>query len=108
MKPSHLEPDDPRLGALLRESRPSPPLPPRFQENVWRRIEKAEGPMKAEAGATWLDVLAARVLRPRFAFAAAAALVLAGMLLGSHAGTQMARQDSEARYIAVVAPGLLR
>lgn len=108
MKPSNIEPDDPRLGALLRESRPSPPLPPRFQENVWRRIEGADAPVKATGDATWLDVLATWVLRPRFAFATAAALVLAGILLGAHEGTQIARQDAQARYLAAVAPNVLR
>ena len=73
---------DARLGALLRESRVSPALPPRFQEGVWRRIEEAAAPVKATGGITWLDALAALVLRPRFALATAAVLMVAGALLG--------------------------
>jgi hypothetical protein len=105
MNKENFNPDDARLGALLRASRPSPSLPPRFQEGVWRRIEDAAAPVKQES---WLDALAVLVLRPRFAFATVAALVLAGVLLGGYDGTQVARQDAQARYLAAVAPNPLR
>jgi hypothetical protein len=103
--PGSAEASDVRLGALLRQSRPSPSLPPRFQEGVWRRIEDAAAPAKPES---WLDALAVLVLRPRFAFATVSALVLAGVLLGAYDGTQVARQDAQARYLATVAPNPLR
>ena len=101
----NMKPNDARLSALLRESRLSPSLPPRFQENVWRRIENAEAPVKTES---WLDALAALILRPRFAFTTAAMLLFAGVLLGTHEGTQSARHDAQARYLAAVAPNSLR
>jgi hypothetical protein len=100
-----MNPDDAKLSALLRESRPSPALPPRFQENVWRRIEDAEARVKS---GSWLDALAALVLRPRFAFATVAALVLAGVLLGTYQGAHTTRQSEQARYLALVAPNPLR
>jgi hypothetical protein len=99
------EAGDARLGSLLHASRPSPALPPRFQDGVWRRIEEAEAPAKSES---WLDALAVLVLRPRFALATVSALVLAGVLLGAYDGTQVARQDAQARYLAAVAPNPLR
>ncbi|NJM55506.1 MAG: hypothetical protein HC841_05980 [Verrucomicrobiae bacterium] len=34
-------PDDPALNRLLRQWMPAAPLPPRFQERVWQRIEHA-------------------------------------------------------------------
>ncbi|MEO6035358.1 MAG: hypothetical protein ABIQ35_08895, partial [Verrucomicrobiota bacterium] len=34
--------DDETLRASLREWKENSPLPPRFQEHVWRRIERAE------------------------------------------------------------------
>lgn len=98
-------PDNRKLHALLRSARVSPPLPPRFQENVWRRIEAAESPAKTES---WMDALAALILRPRLAFVAAVVLLLAGGLLGVEAGMQTARQDAQARYVAAVAPNILR
>ena len=97
--------DDQKLSAALRESRVSPPLPPRFQENVWRRIEDAAAPAKSDS---WLDALAALLLRPRFACVTVAALVLAGVLLGAVQGAQLAKQGAEARYVALVAPDALR
>ena len=100
--------NDARLGALFRESRVSPALPPRFREGVWRRIEEAESPAPSVGSITWLDALATLVLRPRFAFAAAALLIVAGTTLGMREGTQMARQDAQARYLAAVAPDSLR
>src|SRR5579862_4851938 len=98
-------PNDAEISALLRESRESPPLPPRFRENVWRRIEDAAAP--ATTG-SWLEALAALILRPRFAYAAAAALIFAGALLGGYSGTQSAKQAEQARYVAYIAPNPLR
>jgi hypothetical protein len=48
------------------------------------------------------------VLRPRFAYATVATLVLAGALLGTYQGAQTARQTEQARYLAAVAPDALR
>lgn len=108
MEPTNLEPDDARLGSLLRDSRAAPPLPPRFHEGVWRRIEDAEAPVTPVGEPTWVDALVAWVLRPRLAFAFAATLMLAGILAGAHAGNQVARQDAATRYLTTVAPNPLR
>ena len=94
-----------QLQALLRESRATPALPPHFQQNVWRRIEDAES---AAPSATWLDALAALILRPRFAYAAAAALLLSGVILGVQEGRHVARHDAQMNYLASVAPHSLR
>jgi hypothetical protein len=99
------DPDDAEISALLRGSRESPALPPRFRENVWRRIEDAAAPAKP---ASWLEALAGLILRPRFAYAAAAALIFAGALLGGYSGAQSAKQSAQARYVAYVAPNPLR
>lgn len=93
--------EDTQLQALLRRHRPSPALPPRFQQNVWRRIEDAEAPASSES---WLDAFASLVLRPRFALTATAALVLAGVFLGAWEGRQHARHDAQINYLAAVAP----
>lgn len=105
MKENHNFPDDPQLRALLRQARVSPGLPPRFQQNVWRRIEDAEAPVKTE---TWLDAVAALILRPRFAVAAAAVLLLAGVFAGTLDGRQLARHDAQMNYLASVAPHAAR
>ncbi|HEX4350439.1 MAG TPA: hypothetical protein VH251_08625 [Verrucomicrobiae bacterium] len=105
MKESNQLPDDPQLGALLRQGRVSPGLPPRFQQNVWRRIEDAEAPAKSES---WLDALANLIMRPRFAVAAAVVVLLAGILTGTMEGRQMARHDAQMNYLASVAPQSVR
>lgn len=104
MKKENFNPADAKLGALLRESRATPALPPRFQENVWRRIEDAEAPARS---ASWLDTLAGLILRPRFALAAVAVLVLAGALVGMQEGRQAARHEAEMNYLTSVAPNPL-
>ena len=108
MKKENFNPADEKLGALLRASRVSPSLPPRFHEKVWRRIEDAEAPVKSGENITWLKALAALMLRPRFAYATIAALMLGGILLGAYNGVQTTRQNAEARYVALVAPNPLR
>lgn len=108
MNQENPNPADAKLSTLLHEARVAPALPPRFQENVWRRIENAEAPVPSQPGPSWLDALAALVLRPRFALAAAAALVVAGALLGVRTGNLAANQAAQARYLAAVAPAALR
>ncbi len=103
MKPTDLEPEDARLGTLLRESRPAPSLPPRFQENVWCRIDKTD----ATTHANWLDVLAGWLLQPRLAFAVAAVLVLTGLGLGWNKGERLVRNNAQARYLSAVSPNAL-
>jgi hypothetical protein len=105
MKNDNPIPAGANLGDLLHGARISPPLPPRFQENVWRRIENAGAPATP---ASWLDVLVALVLRPRFAVAAVTVLVLAGAFMGAMQGRQNARHEAQARYVASVAPAALR
>jgi hypothetical protein len=107
MNTENINPDDPKLSSLLRESRVTPSLPPRFQENVWRRIEGAE-PESSPGSLAGLEALLAWVLRPRLAFAAVAALIFLGAFLGVREGTQTARQDARAQYLSAVAPNSLR
>lgn len=52
---------------------------------------------------SWVESLAALVLKPRFAVASVCALVLAGALFGTIDGTAHARHDAQERYVAAVA-----
>ena len=99
------ENNDPSISAALRAARVTPALPPRFQQNVWRRIEDAESP---SAPASWLEALANLVLRPRFAVVAIAVLVLTGIFAGTLDGWQMARHAAQMNYLAAVAPHAAR
>lgn len=91
---------DGKLSSLLHESRPTPGLPPRFQENVWRRIEHNN---HAAPALNWVEALAALIMKPRFAFATVCTLVVVGVLLGLLNGNAHARQDAQERYLAAVA-----
>jgi hypothetical protein len=95
---------DAKVSALLRDTRTAPGLPPRFQEGVWRRIEAGE---TAETSFSRLDAFINRLLRPRFAVAAMAVVIVLGSLVGTHEGKQDVRQTAQARYLASEAPNSL-
>ncbi|MGA2245519.1 MAG: hypothetical protein ABSH48_11000 [Verrucomicrobiota bacterium] len=97
--------EDQPLNSLLREARTSPDLPPRFQQNVWRRIEDAEASANSDS---WLDGLANLILRPRLAVTLAAVLLLVGAAAGTLQGRQTARHDAQLNYLASVAPAAVR
>lgn len=100
---------DPALRAVLREWAVTEPLPPRFQEQVWKRIERAEAP-PVPANSPWsrlTDWINALLPRPAFAVACAVGL----LLVGGAAGWAQARHEAaqvggvlEARYLRVVDP----
>ncbi len=100
---------DPVLSALLREWNLSDPLPPRFQEQVWKRIERA-GPRPVSTGSPWsllTEWVNAMLPRPALALACATGL----LLVGGAAGWAQARHEAahvgeelEALYLRVVDP----
>ena len=92
---------DEKLRNLLRAAKPSPDLPPGFQPGVWRRIESAEASSRPES---WLEQLTALIFRPRYAVAWASVLVVTGILLGTHMGSESARHAAQMRYLQSVAP----
>ena len=80
------ENNDIRLRQLLREWPSNQPLPPRFEEQVWRRIETAEQP--ARHGFPLFTRLSAWLSRPGIVTACAALFLLIGLgtgyLLATH------------------------
>jgi len=95
-----------QLERTLQEWRVTTPMPPRFQEQVWKRIERAEVP-----GTTLWDAMrpwfSAAFARPAFAIAYVCVLLVAGLTLGflqgSHKAASWDRQ-LEARYVQSVDP----
>ena len=108
MKSQAQPPDDGKLRALLREARPAPALPPRFQESVWRRIERAEAPSQTAWSGDWLDRAAAWLLQPRLALAGLTAMLLAGVLIGLLQGGSLANDLAKQQYLAAVSPPTAR
>ncbi|MCZ7639535.1 MAG: hypothetical protein M5U12_27910 [Verrucomicrobia bacterium] len=98
------EPGDAALRTLLRAARPDPPLPPRFQEGVWRRIDGASTAREARTVAAWLDRAVASLLRPRLALTGVAVMLLLGTTIGVVQGMDLAQEMAKQRYLTAVSP----
>ena len=103
--------DDASLREVLKEWKAQPPLPPRFQEQVWRRIERAETAPPLATSVSLAEVFAKWIatLLPRTALATAYVTVL--LAIGASAGWSQARHETarvtsglSARYVQAVDP----
>jgi hypothetical protein len=101
-------PDDEKLRGLLRQARPAPPLPPGFEDSVWRRIERSVVPAVKPEAVAWFDRLLELLLRPRLALSGIAVLLLLSSVAGVLSGTEAARRSAQDRYLAAVAPATVR
>ena len=93
MKTEMFNNDDAPLRELLKEWKPEVSLPPGFQEQVWRRIERTE--VAAEPSITLATVFTNWItnLLPKPALATAYMTVL--FIVGASAGWSQARQESD-------------
>jgi hypothetical protein len=109
MKPDYESEKGERLDEVLRQWTVDTPLPPRFEEQVWRRIAKAETkPHPASSFWAWLLHFAeANLPRPKFAYSYIAILLLLGIAGGAWAAQREAdRLDSAlgSRYLQSIDP----
>jgi hypothetical protein len=107
MNPNTGPDKDEPLRKVLREWVVDTPLPSRFQEQVWRRIERAE--VKPEQSLwLWLaQQLEALVPRPRFAMAYLSVFLVVGVAAGAVAAQRKTNKlDSELsqRYVQSIDP----
>lgn len=106
MKPENPSKNDSALAALLREWKVESSLPPRFGEQVWRRVAQSEIPV-ANPLALLRDWIAQALARPSFALSYAAVLLLAGLGVGlwqGHLTSTRAAETLRARYVQMVDP----
>src|SRR5262245_5335671 len=101
--------DDGRLNQLLHEWKVDSSLPPRFSEQVWRRIERQQELDAPAAGplANLQMWIAAAFARPSVVVSYATVLLVAGMLAGFWQAHITSRQTTEAlsaRYVQRVDP----
>ena len=96
-------PEDAKLSALLKESHVPEGLPPRFQEGVWRRIQRQEAPAAAQPQ-SWFNRWAALWLRPQWVAALLALCLLAGTASGMRLGKERVKRLERARYLQSVNP----
>jgi hypothetical protein len=106
MKPKNSSPDDRQFDQLLHEWKVGSTLPPRFDEQVWRRIAAEETPASNPANllGNWITRL---VTRTSFAFSYATILLLAGLLAGLWQARETSHRTSEtlsARYVQMIDP----
>jgi hypothetical protein len=100
---------DPALSAVLREWKPAGALPPRFREQVWQRIERAEAKetLPAQAWGRMQEWIATLLPRPALALAYVTVLLVVGATVGwNEARHETTRVTSElgARYAQAVDP----
>jgi hypothetical protein len=80
MKPDQKPERDEQLSKLLREWQPATSLPPRFQEAVWRRIERTEAKLSFWHIIThWIET---SFRRPALAVSYVALLLFVGLSAG--------------------------
>ena len=109
MKHSDSKTNDDSLSKLLKEWRIDEELFPRFQENVWRGIERAETRPAPSLSVTevlseWLERL---LPRPAMALAYASVMLVAGGIVGMTHGKQESQRLSAElgqRYVQSVDP----
>ena len=81
MKPRLPSETDDALNSVLREWRLATPIPPRFQERVWERIQRVEMPAAAGAPGGFRRML--EVLLPRPQFSAFFLVIVLGLGIGA-------------------------
>ena len=99
--------DDDVLGKVLGQWTVETPLPPRFQEQVWKRIAKTQVHPEPLALAGLRRLIEAVLPRPSFAYAYLAVLLATGVAAGSWAAqAKSSRLDSELsmRYVQSIDP----
>lgn len=108
MNPTRPSREDPELSEVLQSWQPTPNLPPRFHQEVWRRIEQKR--REAQASNPW-QILSRRLLlilaRPRFALGYLLVLLALGSGAGwvqGHASTEAFDRSLQGRYIASIDP----
>lgn len=94
--------DDEALTRTLREWKVDATLPPRFQEQVWQRIARAETYQQSSRWRTLMHWIESAFQRPAWAVACVAVLFFAGLTSGYwQAEDRSAQMDSQWRTLYV-------
>jgi hypothetical protein len=107
MKPNQNPDGDERLRKVLREWVVDAPLPPHFQDQVWKRIARAEAPSESLLWTRLARLVEVVLPRRKVAFSYVAALLVLGVTAGSvTAQIKNSQLDAtlRARYVQAVDP----
>ena len=99
--------NDNSLSRVLGRWKVSDPMPPRFQEQVWKRIALAEATQEPLLLDRLLRLLEIAVPRPKFALSYVAILLVLGVVAGTltaSAKTSHLDADLSARYVQSINP----
>ena len=105
MEPESENPEP--LRRVMREWKVTEPLPPRFQDGVWRRIEQAQTRQAVSPWAVVANWIATVLPRPALAASYVAVLLTIGVTAGwAQARQKTARVHDELgqRYVRVLDP----
>lgn len=100
------ENDEP-LRQVLHQWKVQTPLPPRFQEQVWRRISRAEARPQRTFLPGLLNLLTVSLACPKVAYSYVVVLLLLGVVAGSWAAQKEASRLDAAlgsRYVQSIDP----
>ena len=109
MKTNEPSNHDEALGKVLKEWRTDASLPPRFQEGVWRRIERAQAQAAPSMWATIPHWIVTVLPRPALAASYVAILLAIGVTVGwaqGHQQTARVKDELSQRYVRVLDPYL--
>ena len=107
MKPNHASENDEPLHELLAQGKVGESLPPRFQEQVWKRIEQAEAQKPQSSLVALMHWLEATFRRPVLATAYVAVLLFVGLGAGywqAQGAMAQAQSEMKTRYVQSVDP----
>lgn len=100
---------DEALHRVLRAWRADAPLPPRFEEAVWRRIARAQDSAAPSVWAVLAHWIGTVLPRPTLAASYLSLLLVAGLTLGwtqARRETERVRGELGQRYVRVLDPYL--
>ena|SRR2546430_2613967 len=107
MKPENSTNPDGVLRSALREWKLTDPLPPRFHEQVWQRIARAEAQAVPGLWRQFSNWLANAMARPSLAVSYVTILLLTGLLAGywhGRADSARATESLGTRYVQMIDP----
>lgn len=99
--------NDRQLSGLLHEWQPQSSLPPRFQERVWKAIDRAEASKPQSSLAAFVHWIEATFRQPVLASAYVAVLLVVGLGAGywqAQGTMEQSQSELRARYVQSVDP----
>ena len=107
MSLEHSSSPDPALRSALRAWQVAEPLPPRFGERVWQRIERQAAPAPGSLWRRLRERLGTALLRPTVAAMYVSVLLAGGLAAGywhAHLDNARSAQELGTRYVQMLDP----